>query len=201
MSSKVDVFNMALAHIGVNSTVADELERSPERVVCTRFWDTCRDALFSYKDMPWSFAVARVVLADIGDPPVGWGYRYRYPNDCLNALSILGASGRTELPTLRPKFEVQYEADGRVILTDAESAQLLYVKRINEVERWPSYFVEAMAYRLASMIAMPMKNDMNLRNTLLQLSEQFMQIAMAATLNEAEPDNPLVSIYEQELHA
>lgn len=201
MSSKIDVFNMALAHIGVSSTVADELERSPERVICTRFWDTCRDAMFSYKDMPWNFAVTRVALADLGSPPTGWAYRYRYPNDCINALGIVGPTGRVEPPELRFKFEVQYEADGRSILTDAEEATLLYVKRISEVERWPSAFVEAMAYRLASMIAMPLKNDMSLRNELLQLAEQFTQIAMAASLNEAEPDNPAISIYERELHA
>lgn len=201
MASKIDVFNMALGHVGISTTVADELERSPERVICTRYWDTCRDALFSYKDMPWNFAVTRVTLADIGDPPFGWGYRYRYPNDCINALGIVGATGRVEPPEARVKFEVQYEADGRVILTDVEEAVLVYVKRINEVERWPSAFVEAMAYRLASMIIMPLKNDMQMRNDLLGLAEQFAQIAMAASLNEAEPDNPALSIYERELHA
>lgn len=201
MSSKIDVFNMALGHIGVSSTVADEQERSPERVICTRYWDTCRDALFSYKDMPWNFAVSRVALADLGSPPTGWAYRYRYPNDCINALGIVGVTGRVEPPELRPKFEVQYEADGRSILTDTEQAALLYVKRINEVERWPSPFVEAMSYRLAAMIAMPLKNDTSLRNDMLQLAEQFAQIAMAASLNEAEPDNPPASIYERELHA
>lgn len=201
MSSKVDVFNMALGHIGSSSTVADELERSPERVICSRYWDTCRDALFSYKDMRWGFAEARVVLADLGDPPLGWGYRYRYPNDCINAIGIVGSTGRTEPVELRPKFQIQYEADGRVILADTEAAELIYTKRIEEVERWPSSFVEAMAYRLASMVVMPLKNDKGSRNDLLQLADQFTQIAMAASLNEAEPDNPTASIYERELHA
>ena len=201
MSSKIDVFNMALGHIGSSSTVADELERSPERVICSRYWDTCRDALFSYKDMRWGFATSRVVLADLGDPPIGWGYRYRYPNDCINAIGIVGSTGRTEPVELRPKFEIQYEADGRVILADTEEAELIYTKRIEEVERWPSAFVEAMGYRLASMIVMPLKNDNGSRNDLLQMAEQFAQIAMAASLNEAEPDNPTASIYERELHA
>lgn len=201
MASKIDVFNMALAHIGVSSTVADELERSPERVICSRFWDTCRDALFAYKDMRWRFATARVALADLGDPPLGWGFRYRYPNDCVNALEIIGASGRLEDPVVMPKFDVQYEEDGRVILCDLPEAVLLYTKRIVEVERWPSTFVEAMSYRLASMIAMPLRKDSGARNDLLQLAEQFTQIAMAASLNESVPDNPTPSIYETEMNA
>jgi hypothetical protein len=201
MASKIDVYNMALGHIGVSSTVADELERSPERVICSRYWDTCRDALFSYKDMEWKFATATVALADLGDPPLGWGFRYRYPNDCINAHEVMGETGRTQPVALRPKFDVQYEADGRVILTDTPDAVLRYTKRVEEAERWPSSFVEAMAYKLASFIVMPLKNDAGNRNNLLQLAEQFTQIAMCASLNEGEPDGPFPSIYETEIHA
>jgi hypothetical protein len=201
MASKIDVFNMALGHIGVSSTVADELERSPERIACTRYWDTCRDALLSYKSMQWGFATAREALADIGDPPPGWAFRYRYPNGCVNAIGIIGVTGRTELFHTTPKFIVQYETDGRAILADTEGAVLLYTKRVVEVERWPASFVEAAAARLASMIVMPLKNDASMRNNLLQLAEEFAQIAMAASLNEAQPDNLQASIYELELHA
>lgn len=201
MASKIDVYNMALGHIGVSSTIADELERSPERVICSRYWDTCRDALFSYKDMPWSFANALVTLADLGSPPDGWGFRYRYPNDCINAIEIYAESVRTVSEELRSKFEVAYEADGRVILCDIPVAILKYTKRIEEVERWPSYFVEAMAYRLAAQIVMPLKNDGSNRNNLIQLAEQFAQIAMSASLNEGQPDGPLPSAYETEIHA
>lgn len=201
MASKIDVYNMALGMIGVSSTVADELERSPERVICSRYWDTCRDALFSYKDMNWGFASALVVLADLGSPPDGWGFRYRYPNDCINAIEIFEESVRTVPVSLRSKFEVAYEADGRVILCDIPEASLKYTKRVDEVERWPAYFVEAMAYRLASMIVMPLKNDAGNRNGLIQLAEQFAQIAMSASLNEGEPDGPFPSVYETEIHA
>lgn len=200
MASKVDVFNMALGHVGVSSTIADELERSPERVICSRYFDTCRDALFSYKDMEWKFATATVLLADLGDPPSGWGFRYRYPNDCINAIEIIADSQRTLPVDQRPKFDVQYETDGRVILCDIPEATLRYTKRIEEVERWPSSFVEAMAYRLAAMIVMPLKNDAGNRNNLIQLAEQFAQIAMASSLNEGQPDGPLASVYEMEMH-
>jgi hypothetical protein len=88
-----------------------------------------------------------------------------------------------------------------VILCDIPGATLRYTKRILEAERWPSLFVEAMSYRLASQIVMPLKNDNGLRGDLLQLAEQFAQIAMAADYNEAEPDGPIASIYEQELHS
>lgn len=201
MASKIDVYNMALGHIGTNSTVADELERSPERIACGRYWDTCRDSLFAYKSMPWNFAVTIEALADIGGPPTGWEFRYRYPNDCITAMELFAESVRAVSVELRPKYQVQWEQDGLVIFTDLAGAKLQYVKRVREVERWPSTFVDAMSYRLAAMIAMPLKNDNGLRNDMLALAEQFTQIAMAATLNEAQADGPIASIYERELHA
>lgn len=202
MASKIDVFNMALGHIGVSSTINDELERSPERVICSRYWETCRDALLAYKSMPWSFANALEKLALIaGEPPEGWAFRYRYPNDCINAIEIYAGNVRTTSAGLRSKFDVAYEADGRVILCDIPEATLRYTKRITEVERWPAQFVEAMSFRLAGMIAMGIKNDAGIMGNMLQLSEQFTQIAMAADLNEQEPDGPIPSIYEMEMHA
>lgn len=200
MASKIDVFNMALSHIGSSETVADELERSPERVTCSRFWDTCRDALFSYKDVEWKFATATVALADLGTPPDGWGFRYRYPNDCINALEILNGVCRTPPEEFKTKFDIQYEADGRVILTDKEEAVLRYTKRVEEVERWPSYFVEAMAARLASFIAAPLKKDLATRNDMINLAEQSIQVAIAASLNEGQPDGPFTSVYERSIH-
>lgn len=202
MASKIDVFNMALGHIGVSSTINDELERSPERVICSRYWDTCRDALLAYKSMPWSFANALEKLAMLpGDPPDGWGFRYRYPNDCINAIEIYADNVRATSNDRRSQFDVAYQADGRVILCDVREATLRYTKRITEVERWPAQFVEAMSFRLAAMIAMGIKNDAGIMGNMLQLSEQFTQIAMAADLNEQGPDGLMPSIYELEMHA
>lgn len=201
MASKIDIYNMALGHLGITATVADELERSPEAAACNRFWDTCRDALLSYKDMDWNFASAIEVLADIGSPPDGWGFRYRYPNDCINARDILDGWVRTVPTEFTHKFEVAYQADGRVILCDVESASLRYTKRLAEAERYPAAFVDAISYRLAAMLAMPIANNPGLRNDMLQLSEQFAQIAMAASLNERQQDNPMASIYERSMHA
>lgn len=201
MASKIDIYNMALGHLGVSSTVADEQERSPEAAACNRFWGTSLDALLSYKDMDWKFASAIEQLADLGTPPDGWGFRYRYPNDCINARDILEGWVRTVPTQCVHKFDVAYQADGRVIVCDVERASLRYTKRLTEAERFPAYFVEALSYRLAAMMVMTVKNDPGLRNDLLQLSEQFAQIAMAASLNEGAPDNPMPSIYESRMHA
>lgn len=201
MASKIDVFNMALGHIGVNSTVADEQERSPERVACSRFWDQCRDALLAYKSMPWSFSLSIVPLAEIATQSERWAFRYRYPSDCINIVDLVLDSDLHSMHGQRVPYQVAFEADSRVILTNLERAHAVYVKRITEVERWPATFVEAMSYRLAAMIAMPLKNDAGMRNDQLELAERFAQIAMADMLNESAQDEIVPSVYERELHA
>lgn len=200
MAGKIDIFNMALSQTGTSQTVADMDERSVERITCSRFYDNARDALLSYKDMNWNFASTRVALADIGNPPDGWGFQYRYPNDCINALGIWFPSMRYPEDRYRIPFEVAWQADGRVILCDQEEAVLLYVKRVEEAERYPAPFVEALSMRLASLIAMPLKNDPSLAQMLAQQAEQLIQVAMASSLNEGQPDPAPVSIYEAELH-
>lgn len=200
MASKIDIFNMALSHIGTSQTVADEQERSVERITCSRFYDTSRDALLAYKDMDWNFARARVALADIGSPPESWGFRYSYPNDCVNALAIDFPGMRYPADRFMVPFQVEWDAAGRVILTDQQEAVLLYVKRVAEAERYPAPFVEAMAMRLASFIAMPLKNDPNLAQLLAQRAEESAQVAMASSLNESQQDLPPISEYEAAIH-
>jgi len=201
MASKIDIFNMALAHIGTTVTVADEAEKTVERITCSRFYDTCRDALLAYKSCDWNFAMTSVLLADIGSPPTNWLYRYRYPSDCIRAVGLVIKGNRSPTEAQKLRFDVMYEAAGRSIVSDQTEAELLYITRVTEAERYPSSFVEALALRLAAFIAMPLNKDKSLRDELTQRSEQAIQIAMAYTLNEEQPDNPPESDYTTEMHA
>ena len=201
MASEIDIYNMALSHIGSTVTVADKAERSVERITCSRFYETCRDALLSYKACDWRFAETSVLLADLGNPPTNWLCRYAMPNDCIRAMFLV-IDG---LPNPRADqmliYQVAYAESGRVILTNQPAAELRYIKRLEEAERFPSYFVEAMALRLASMIAMPIAKSNSLRDELVQRAEQAAQIAMAAAMNEAQLEQEPRSSYEQEIHA
>lgn len=197
MASKIDIFNMALSHIGQSKTVADLNENSPDRRACSRFYDTCLESLLSEFD--WRFAMRNVLLANIGSPPTNWMYRYRYPNDCLKAIRIVVPGIRYPQESQEIPFEVYWETSGRSIVTDKVDAELSYITRVPEAERYPSNFVEALSYRLAASIAMPLANDQNLVANMLQLYERTKQDAMAQSANEAEPDQPQPSEYERSM--
>jgi len=200
MASEVDIYNMALSHIGSTVTVADKLERSPERVICSRFYETCRDALLSYKSCDWRFAETSALLADLGTPPTNWLYRYAMPNDCIRPMFIVVPGLLNPRADQMVVYQVAHAETGRVVLTNYPAAELRYIKRLEEAERFPSYFVEAMALRLASLIAMPIAKSSSLRDELVQRAEQAAQIAMAATMNEAQPVQEPRSSYESAIH-
>lgn len=200
MSSEIDIYNMALSHVGTTVTVQDKLERSVERITCSRFYETARDALLAYKSCDWRFAETSVLLADIGSPPTNWLYQYAYPNDCIRPMYIVIPGLQAPRDDQRIVFQVSGGASSRVILTNQPEAELRYIQRITEAERYTAPFVEALALRLASMIAMPLVKDKSLRDELLQLSEQAIQVAMAFELNQAQPEQEPRSIYEQVMH-
>lgn len=200
MSSEIDIYNMALSHVGTTVTVQDKLERSVERITCSRFYETARDALLSYKSCDWRFAETSVILAELGSPPTNWLYQYAFPNDCIRPMYIVIPGLQAPRDDQRIVFQVSGGASSRVILTNQPEAELRYIQRITEAERFPAPFVEAMSLRLAALIAMPLVKDKSLRDELFGLSEQAIQVAMAFELNQAQPEQEPRSIYEQVMH-
>lgn len=201
MASEIDIYNMALSHIGTTATVQDKAERSVERITCSRFYETARDALLSYKSCDWRFAETSVLLADLGNPPTNWLYQYAFPNDCIRPMYIVIPGLPAPRDDQRLIFHVASGSSGRVILANQPEAELRYISRLTEAERYHAPFVEALALRLASMIAMPLVKEKTLRDELMNLSEQAIQVAMAFELNQAQPEQEPRSIYEQEMHA
>ena len=201
MASKIEIYNMALFHVGSTSKVASVDEQSMEQIVCSTFYPTALDCLLSYKSADWGFATKSVALADIGDPPTNWLYRYAYPNDCVRAIRIVIPGTRNPMQGQEIPYKLEQADVSQSIVTDMPEAELLYISRGLPAERLPSPFVIALSYQLGALISVPLKKESSLRQELYSLSEQFTQVAMAASLNQQQPDDPPISIYEAEAHA
>lgn len=201
MASKIEIYNMALFHVGSTSKVASVDEQSMEAIVCSTFYPTALDALLAYKSADWGFATRSVQLADIGNPPTNWLYRYTYPNDCVRAICIVIPGTRNPMQGQEIPYDLQQGDVSLTIVTDMPQAELLYIARGLPAERLPSPVVMALSYQLAALIAVPLKKDLATSQALFQMAEQFTQVAMASSLNQQQPDNPPISIYEAEAHA
>ena len=174
--SVVDVYNLALAHLGGGQLeiLADEGEASYPAKLCRNLFPGVLDYCLSVH--PWSFALRRrdLPFAERGPP---WR---PLPADCLRPVRI-------EDGTFEGAF---FDREGDEIRTDQEPATLVYVARTAEPGRWPAPFAEALAWGLASVLASSMNNDAKRQQLAMESARLALASAIAADLGSRRPERP-----------
>jgi hypothetical protein len=185
MASVVDIYNMALSHLGTKSTVSSATENSTEAKKCSLHYDTARDA--TLEAFNWSFARRHTTLALVGDAELGWVYQYAYPSECVTVRRIL-TTHRDDDPI---PFRIAHSElnDAKVILTDQPGAAVEYTKRVTNSTLYSASFVSALSAQLAAMVAMPLTGKANLRDDALALFNLYIAQAQAHDRNQGEKDD------------
>lgn len=184
-ASVVQICNLALSHLGA-AAISSLTEKSAEGIACDLHYETCRDAVL--RDYPWNFATKRIAMAPLDDtPPAGWSLVYSLPTDCLLAREIVNSLGTDPI-----KFAIESNAGGsaRVLLTDESQAVLIYTASVGEVTMFDPLFVEALSWKLASMICMPLTRDRNIMQMAQTMYLNTIALAQRADANEGEPETP-----------
>lgn len=194
MASVTEISNLAISHLGIGKEIQNlETEQSAEASACRRYYDTARQS--TIRDFDWSFARRRVSLALVeSSPNEDWAYSYRYPTSALKLLKI--ASGvRNETRQSRVPYEVGYDGTARVIYTDQEQAELLYISDITDTSVFPVDFMLALSYRLAFFIAPRITggDPFKLGEKSFELYSREIDRARATALNEEQVDYPIES--------
>jgi len=187
MASVVEICNMALGHVGVAREISALDEGSTEADQCARYYEQCRDWLLARYD--WDFARQYQALALVAtEPNADWGYAYRYPTDCLKLIRLVSGNRKPE----RIPWRLGHDSQGLLIYTDTEDAVALYVARVENTERFSPAFVEALAWRLATQIAIPLSRSREERDYAVRRFEELeLPEAAAESANEAGWDAPL----------
>lgn len=190
MNSITEICNLAISMLGVGEEIADyTTEDSEEARACRRFYEMARDNVL--RDFPWSFAnKIGIGLAEVEeDPNNNWAYSYRYPSDCIAFRKILSGT-RNDTRQSRISFELGADDDGRLIFTDMDEAEGEYTFKNENVAQYPYDFVEALACRLAYLIAPRIAggNSANKKAEMLQLYMMAISKAQKTTANEQQPD-------------
>jgi hypothetical protein len=152
-STEVQICNMALARIQGTPITDLETDDSTAAVLCRTMYEPTRDAVL--EDHPWSFALARQVLAVSTDENLSsWVYAYALPEDpyCIRPLVLLDPiNGYLELPGY------PFRKEGRRLLTDMEGAGLKYISRVIDPVLFSALFTDALAWRLAAELLKPIE--------------------------------------------
>lgn len=202
MVSKVQICNMALSAIGQDLFIADINESTKQARICRTWFDTVYGAVL--QDFPWNWARRSLALAETFEVVQGWSKSYAYPADCISAEAITDAAGARiggryqwggmwsdAWPNpliMKVPFQVYAGAQSSLICTDLPQAYLIYTARIDDTERYPPMFVEALALRLGSAIAMPLSSSAEVLARISQAYEQRVAAAKTAVMNEAQQD-------------
>lgn len=196
-TSKTQICNMALGHIGVAGRIQNvDSENSAEAAACRLYFDQCRDVLLEMQE--WSFANRQVALQDLGTPRDGWSFRYKYPNFCALALRIVNPYVRTPAKDQKIPFKVVdlNDAYGKAILTDQEDAILEYNHKVEDVGLFTPTFVQALSLLIASHIAMPLRVDASILRAVQQQFGVWATEAGNQTLRESQEDSERPSEFE-----
>lgn len=217
MASQIEIINIALGKLGQSNKIPDLNDRSKARDVFAPLWAPTRDLVLAERAWPWATrALALGLTAEVAQP--GWAYRYNYPQECITALALTDADGLRHArragglhcfadPMFRASFwnagawdwETSSGEQGTTINTDVCEAFLVFIDRVEDTERFPPHFVNALAARLAAEAAPAMIGEVgfNSKRTLLEEYELALTKAgahaFAQSQNQAVPVTPSVA--------
>lgn len=184
--NQVEICNMALLRLGHDRTIADLEEQSAEAGYLRTFWDSCRQA--TLRAGAWNFAIRTVTLASSLDTSDEWDFVYSLPTKCLRAIEIVNIYSKA------PEDRIPYEVRGRQLFTDQSDAKLKYVVDIDDENLFDAEFVDALTYRLAAEIAMPLTQDMGRQGRMVEMYRLTIGEAKAADSSESEVEPPMTYI-------
>jgi hypothetical protein len=177
MATQVEICNEALTHIGAKNLITSISEQSKEASRLNAVWNRARDNVLQRHR--WNFAKKQVALAIVSGVEVsGWDYVYAYPTDCVTPRELWQEDVTGD--PIAFASAISADSDARYVLTNQESAELIYTARITQIATYSPPFCTVLAWELADMVCMPLTADLELkkwantqaRATLIQAATQ-----------------------------
>ncbi len=172
MASKIEICNRALLKIG-SRTISDLDESSSEaRQLKVLYPAELKDLLRMHS---WSFAVKTVDLAVLSNERgIKSSTVAALPSDCLKIITVFSAG-----------MPVPYEVMGRKIYCNAELPTLKYVSYVDDPAVYDEHFASALSYKLAAELSLPIAQNPQLAQTLLQRFYEVLGNARTADAAES----------------
>ena len=187
--SEVQICNMALTELGAGK-ISDLLTDNNEKaVLCRIFYEPTVDEVL--RSHEWNSAIWYQSLAEVASTDDNylltdyneWSYQFQLPTDpfCLRPL---------EIPDY-PKYD--YEIVSGYLITNLETVVLKYIRRLTDPTMFDPVLVKAIAYRLASEMAVKITGSRQDRADMVVLYD--LQLRRAKDLNGRESEDPQVEEY------
>ncbi len=184
----IEICNLALSHIRgfpIQSLISPKTKEDKE---CKRLYIPAKNMTLEAFD--WSFARKHKTLAVVsGFTRPGWTYVYEYPVDCLAPRYIYNSAKDSHHDPIAYEVGVSDDLTKRYIFSDQEDAILFYTAEVTDENLFTPGFKLSLSYRLASMLAVPIKSQPRLEDQMLQRFYQTLGSSESTNANSSHKDN------------
>lgn len=177
MISEVGIVNIALARLG-ESPIQSFEEGSVPANMAKVFYDPARRAVLRAYD--WGFSVKNARLAKLAETPVDFRFAFALPADCLRVIRLR----RKGVPDFSDGCDIRFVVRSGTLFSDEAEAVLEYVADVEDTALFDDKFIEALGYKLASDLAMPVKGSAELMANYMNVFNDL--VVNAAALTEGE---------------
>lgn len=193
MASQVEIMNMAIVLLGEQRIASPSEDIKPAREL-SAVWDMTRQGLL--RGYRWGFAMKRAALAALSTTPLHqYAYQFLMPSDCLRLDFVgdyfAGASLTDYRTSDESLWSIAATDSGSVIETDLPAPlNIRYVSDITNAARFDALFSQALAAKLAGVVAASLTKSATIRD---QAAQAFgMAISQAVGTNAIErPPMPM----------
>lgn len=183
MTSAVEICNLALSRLGTRASIVSLDEASVEARLCKAGYANCRDTLL--RDFDWSFARRIETLAERDEaPPAGWSLVYSLPNRCVRFRGLWNGPGVAPADWALGSITDSAGNDAVAIFANTAQAVGVYTRAIENTELFSTSFVQALSWRLAETIALPITNKESLAEAIARRAQAKVAEATASEANE-----------------
>ena len=175
-TSEVQICSNALLLLGAKpiNSFDDDSDRA---LLVSNLWPNALEAIL--RSHPWNCAIKRVALApDAAAPAFDWSYQFTLPGDCLRVLSV----GEKGVP-------VDYEIEGRKILSDENPLYLRHVYKNDDVPSWDALLVQAAEAYMAMTCAYPITKSASMLEAMTSLWGEKLRQARTIDGQENPPED------------
>lgn len=183
--SKTSICNMALSHVGSKVNIESIDENIPPAKLCKMWYDAAR--IQTLEGFDWSFARKTALLATHAEaaPTHRYSHRYILPSDYVAARLMENPAGPAADAVA---YRVENAGDGTLsLLTNLESASLVYTFDSTEVHHFTMQFTETFAIALAGRIAYKLTGKVTLVRDLRQMFAEAIMTAQISDINSSIP--------------
>ncbi len=171
MASFVEIGSNALRLLG-DDPITSLTEDSERARLVNAIYEEVRNEVT--RAAMWNCAKDRQVLASLATTPAfGWSYYHQLPSTCLRVIDVLSGDIR-----------IDHEVEGRKIMTDVSSVNLIFLKKITDPNDMDALFIGAYTAKLAAELAEPVTGSRSLAEQMWTLYDR--KVREARTIDSQE---------------